>query len=153
MASVDRLTRVRIGPALVLVALLAPVVAAREAGPSYREQAADLVDALSHAIRLARTATVENAFGDRSDRETAHAMRLQAERVEALTVESRGLAPPSRFERGHDAMDAALADHAAAFRGLESCYRHNDDAACRAAYVRLRFGEQRLDAARALLSL
>ncbi|HWH09008.1 MAG TPA: hypothetical protein VNX21_07390 [Candidatus Thermoplasmatota archaeon] len=138
---------------LLLAALLLvhATAAARAPEPSYREQARDLLAALDASVLRARVATVEHAFGDRDARQTAHVMRVEGPRVEAVAAQLAGLAPPRAHARTHATLLQAAAWYAEAMGLLEACFRRADEEACHAGGVRVGWGATYRDVAASAL--
>lgn len=134
--------------AVLLAAVLAlPLAGARAPGESYRDEAGDLLAQLDRSVLRARVATVEYAFGDRDARSTAHVMRLEEARVEDVLRQLHGMHASSARARDHATLVQAAAWYADALGRLESCYRHADDEACRAAFVRVSWAQAYRDVA------
>lgn len=134
---------------LLLAALLVlPAASARAPGEDYRDQVLDVLAWMDDAIVEARIATVEHYFGDRTERETAHAMRQAHAAMLSFRAQLAGLVPPARYVDEHAVLEGAAGLYAEGLGDMETCYRRSAaEVACGAAHDLLEDGARQRDLA------
>jgi hypothetical protein len=123
--------------------LLAPGLAsARDPDGDYRRDVTDVAGLVDQAIRAARTAVTSGTFGEISDREVAHQLRLQAAALEDAGAQLAGVQPPPSGATGQGRLEAAVREYGGALQELEKCYRTERDALCDESYARIDAAER-----------
>lgn len=120
--------------ALLALVLLAPFASAKDPEGDYLGDASAVAALVDAAIHAARTAVTKGTVGELNDREVAHALKQQREKLDVAGAQLAWAQAPRPLARAHDQLTRAIDGYAHALALLERCYRANDDGSCAQAY-------------------